>query len=149
MSMFQKIPAFKIPYNGETVEVHPIDLKYISQSMIVAPDFLTAIAKYDKPLVRHTAADHVNTPPETLVEMLYDESPIVYFAALENHQTPFEAVLCRWSKIMPEGTVWDSPAIVERHDDLREFLKKHNITEEESRKLPALWIVKTLETIKQ
>lgn len=144
---FQTIPAFKIPYNGEEVEVHMADFKHISECMIVSPDFLNALAEHDKPIIRTVPAEHVNTPKATLVKLLNDESPLVYFAALENPQTPFESVLCRWVKSLPEGTIWDSPAIVDRHRDVLAFLKKHNITEEESRTLPVLWLVKTLENL--
>lgn len=141
------VPSFKVNVNGVDVDIHPVDLKYIAECMIVSPEFLVGLSKCDKPLIRNTAAGHVCTPLETLTSLLYDESPLVYFAALENPQTPFEAVLYRWNKLMPQGTVWDSPAIVGRHEDLKQLLKKYNITEKESRSMPATWIAGIIEDV--
>lgn len=143
---FQTIPVFTIssPEHDINVEIHPVDLKNITECMIVSPQFLQAIAGNSKPLIRTVAAGHLSTPVETLVNLLQDESPIVYFAALENPQTPFDAVLYRWHKFLPEGTVWDSPAIVDRHEDLEALLAACNISVEDSKHLPARWIIKVI-----
>lgn len=141
------IPKLHFNMGGSVVEVHPVDLKNIANCMIVSPEFLTAVAAHDKPYVRELAASHMNTPQHVLLDMLKDESMIVHYAALENPQTPFEAVLYRWNKLMPQGTVWDSPAIVGRHEDLKQLLKKYNITEKESRSMPATWIAGIIEDV--
>ena len=139
------IPNVQFNVNDTIVEMHPVDLKNIANCMVVSSEFLTAVAAHDKPYVRELAASHMNTPQHVLLDMLKDESMIVHYAALENLQTPFEAVLISWHNKLPEGTVWDSPAVVERHGDLLDLLEKYNISEEESRSMPARWIVKLLE----
>ena len=141
------IPNVQFNVNDTIVEMHPVDLKSVANCMVVSSEFLTAVAAHDKPYVRELAASHMNTPQHVLLDMLKDESMIVHYAALENLQTPFEAVLISWHKKLPEGTVWDSPAVVERHSDLLNLLEQYNISEEESRSMPARWIVKLLEPV--
>lgn len=126
---------------GKIVKMHPVDLKNIANCMIVSPEFLSSIAEHDKDYIRAIAAEHVNTPPDVLQKMLKDKSMIIHHAALENPQTPFKAVLLEWHKKLPEGTVWDSPAVVERHSDLLNLLEQYNISEEESRGMPARWVI--------
>ena len=124
-----------------SVYLHPVDLKNILHALIVSPQFLTTIAQHDKPYVREVAASHLNTPQKILSNMLHDSSTNVSWAALENPQTPFKDVLIAWHEKMPEGTLWDSPAVFEREEELLELLAQYNITEEESKKIPAQWLV--------
>lgn len=135
------IPFFIVDTGIDKIEVHPLDLKHIAQSQLISPTFMAALAEHDKPFIRAVAAEHPNTPPDVLVKLANDGMPTVFFAALENPQTPFEAVLQRWHKMIPEGTIWDSPAVVERHSDVLELLKHYRITEKDSREIPARWIV--------
>ena len=139
------IPVFVVDTEYGSVEVHPVDLKSIAKSLIVSPVFLKAIAEHNKPYIRAVAAEHVNTPKDVLVKLLKDSSLIVSWAAMENPQTPFEAVLISWHEHLPEGTLWDSPAVVDRHDDVLEFLARYNITEEDSKSMPARWIIRMVE----
>lgn len=135
------IPLFIVDTGTHKIEIHPVDLKNIADSQLISPSFMAALAEHDKPFIRAIAAEHPNTPSEVLVKLSQDYMPTVFFAALENPCTPFDAVLQRWHKMMPEGTIWDSPAVVERHSDVLQFIHKYNITEEESRSIPARWIV--------
>lgn len=142
---FKTIPVFVVDTEYGSVQVHPVDLKSIAKSLIVSPGFLTAIAGHDKPYIRAVAAEHVNTPKDVLVALLNDSSLIVSWAAMDNPHTPFEAILFSWYKKVPEGTLWDSPAVVDRHEDVLEFLARYNITEEESRSIPSRWIIRMIQ----
>lgn len=138
------IPYVVFEIHDKTVKIHPVDLKSITTCMVISPEFLSSIAKHDKGYIRAIAAEHVNTPPDVLKEMLKDKSMVIHYAALENPQTPFKAVLLEWHKKIPGGTVWDSPAVLERKEELLQLLSDYDITEEESKTLPARWIVNIL-----
>lgn len=141
---YTTLPMFTIKFGNKKVDLHSIDLKEMPFSMVVAPEFLATIATHDKPFIRAIAAEHMNTPDNVLIDLLYDSSPIVYFAAIENPKTPFEAVFLRWHKLMPETDLSQSPAKVGREQDFLDMLARYNVSENDLNNLPMSWMVALL-----
>lgn len=138
---YTTLPTFTIKFGNTKVDLQSIDLKNMPDCLIIDPEFLKSIAEHDKPFIRTIAAEHVNTPKETLLSLLYDSFPTVYFAALENPQTPFEAVLLRWYKLMPEAPLNESPAKEGREQDFLNMLARYNVSENDLKILPTSWII--------
>lgn len=141
---FTTLPKFSITFNNQTHDIRSVDFKNISSSLVVTPDFLDAIAEHDKAFIRAVAAEHPNTSPETLTSLLYDSSPIVYFAAIENPYTPFKEVFLRWHRLMPTTSLASLPAKVDREEDYMAMLENYDITLEDLERLPMSWLVSLL-----
>lgn len=142
---YTTLPMFTISFGETNIDLHSVDLKNMPYSLIISPDFLTEISKHPKPFIRAIAAEHPNTETSILKELLYDDSPIVYYAALENPQTPFEAVLVRWHKLLPDTHLKASPAKIGREEEYQSLIDKYKIHNIDLENIPNKWFLNLLE----
>ena len=118
------------------------NMSYAQDCLVIAPEFLVEVAKHRQTFVRSVAADHPNTPAAVLAELVEDESPIVYYAAMGNRHTPFYAVFMKWYELMPDHDVNEFPVVLGRKEDYLSMIAQLGLTEDDVATLPKDWIVK-------
>lgn len=131
----------QVTVKGETVTFQAADLHAYLQVQVFSIEFLTAIATQGKPFIRSFAAEHEGTPPEILTWLLYDNSPLVFYAAMDNPSTPFLQALNRYLQIEPDKPIYLSAPAVNRREDYLQMLTEHGLSEKDSESLPNSWIV--------
>lgn len=135
---------YTINFKGQSISLHSVDFKLMHSVKILSPDFLTAVAENDYPFIRSLAAENVCTHPNVLEELLLDNSPTVYYAALDNPTTPILPALKRWYELMPYSKLSCSSPVINNKENFIKLLEDYNLTFKEADTLPNSWLVALL-----